>query len=328
MNVPFQEQLRAGIANCSIRGKGIVAVSGGADSVALLVGLSRLKEECSLSLKIAHLNHLLRGDESDQDAEFVRRLAAELELPSEIQAIDVRAHSGSGGGTEETARKCRLDFLVQVAIDHQAGWIATAHHLDDQAETVLHHLIRGTGLVGLKGIPVRRELAPGVVLVRPMLSIRRQTVREALEFWQQSYCEDSSNSSEEYTRNRIRNRLIPVLRDEYNPRVSEGLGRLASQAAQWEDFLEGSARELLAASLLEESPNGVRLLRSVWLGRHRLPQQEGLRLLWIQLDWPRKKMSAEHWEGVLNMILTGGKGEFPGNVRLEVRDDLVRLYRA
>lgn len=327
MNDALLAQIKAGIDSCDMQGRGIVAVSGGPDSVALLLGLHKLQSACSLSLSVAHLNHSLRGDDSDRDAEFVAQLAKSLDLPCDVEKIDVSSLATAGTGIEEMARNARLDFLNRIAQQRQASWIATAHHQDDQVETLLHHLIRGTGLSGLRGIPHRRELSPGIFLVRPLLKIPRQSLLTALEEAKQPYCLDASNTSDEFTRNRIRHQLLPLLRSEFNPRVDDALSRLASQAAEWEDFLRTSAAKFLATAILDRSPGGCRLRRSLWLDRHPLLQQEALRQLWADLQWPRQNMSASHWQRALDAISNGGRQDFPGNVKLEVRDDLIRLYR-
>ncbi|MCA9096968.1 MAG: tRNA lysidine(34) synthetase TilS, partial [Planctomycetaceae bacterium] len=258
---------------------------------------------------------------------FVAQLSNSLDLPCDVEKIDVSSLTTAGTGIEEMARNARLDFLKRIARKRKAVWIATAHHQDDQVETLLHHLIRGTGLSGLRGIPLRRELSPGIFLVRPLLKILRQSLLTALEEAKQPYCLDASNTSEEFTRNRIRRQLLPLLRAEFNPRVDDALSRLALQAAEWEDFLRNSAAEFLATAILDRSPEGYRLRRSLWLDRHPLLQQEALRQLWADLQWPRQNMSASHWQRALEAISNGGRQDFPGNVKLEVRDDLIRLYR-
>src|SRR5829696_3493611 len=157
----------------SVPDPGVVAVSGGADSVALLRALA--DDPPVPGLVVAHLNHRLRGAESDADAAFVAGLFPHL--PHRTEAIDVAA-AAEGDNLEDTARRVRYDFLARVAREARAGagWVATAHTLDDQAETVLHRLIRGTGVRGLRGIAESRELIPGVRLLRPMLTVARVEV--------------------------------------------------------------------------------------------------------------------------------------------------------
>ena len=322
----FLERLRAGIGTSGLKGRGIVAVSGGADSVALLIGLTKLQEECALQISVAHLNHRLRGEESERDAEFVEQLAGKWGVACDLEAVDVAGLVGAGIGVEETAREVRLEFYRRVARKRGAAWVATAHHLDDQAETVLHHLVRGTGLAGLRGIPRRRELAPGIDLVRPLLDISREALQGALNELGQEYRLDSSNESLEFTRNRIRLQVLPLLR-EFNPRVTESLGRLAAQAAEWEEFLNRSVQEFLNVVLFDESGAGYRLKRSEWILRPALLQQGALQELWKRNRWPRKSMSTDHFLRLGRMIQEGGKSYFPGRILVEVRDDLIQIHR-
>src|SRR3954468_11588552 len=154
----------------------LVAVSGGADSVALLCGLAALKQgQGEGRLIAAHFNHQLRGAESDEDEAFVRRLARELTVDIEVGSGDVRG-GASGDGLEAAARSARYAFLTETARRSGARYVVTAHTADDQVETVLHRILRGTGLGGLAGIPRVRELTPGQALVRPLLSAGRADV--------------------------------------------------------------------------------------------------------------------------------------------------------
>lgn len=191
----------------------ICAVSGGADSVALLFAMYLLRQQLGIQVEAAHFNHHLRGDESDRDEAFVR---------SFCQDYDIQLHVGGEmvvtgkKGLEAAARDARYAFLKSLP-----GKIATAHTADDNAETVLMHLIRGTGLQGLGGIrPVQGRL------IRPMLRITRQEVLAFLEQWNLPHVEDSSNESDAFLRNRIRHHVMPLLYQE-NPRLAENLSRMA-----------------------------------------------------------------------------------------------------
>jgi tRNA(Ile)-lysidine synthase len=164
-------------------GTGVVAVSGGPDSVALLRILSNLQADGNFGRLIAcHLNHQLRGLESDEDEVFVRNLAEELTVSFESSRVDVsRVAREKGENLESCGRRLRYEWLTQIARDTGAAWVATGHTADDQAETVLHRLLRGSGLQGLCGIPDRRQLTAGVDVVRPLLGVRRAEVLAYLE---------------------------------------------------------------------------------------------------------------------------------------------------
>lgn len=201
----------------------VCAVSGGADSVALLFAFYLLKDKLGITLEAAHFNHHLRGEESDRDEAFVRNLCGRY---------DILLHLGSGNvtagkkGLEAAARDARYAFLRSLP-----GKIATAHTADDNAETVLMHLVRGTGLKGLGGItPISGNV------IRPMLTVTRGDVEAFLEEWCVSHIEDSSNGSEAFLRNRLRHRMMPLLKEE-NPRLAENLSRMALRLREDEDYL-------------------------------------------------------------------------------------------
>jgi tRNA(Ile)-lysidine synthase len=188
----------------------LCAVSGGPDSVALANLLRG-----SFSLIMAHVDHRLRRD-SAKDARFVRRLAHNWNLPYHEAALDVTARARQvKRGIEETARDLRYAALVKLAQKTRCSVIATGHHADDQAETVLMNFLRGAGPAGLAGIPPVRELSAGVRLVRPLLGVSRPEILVYLRSHRLSYRRDPSNRSPRFTRNRIRNHLLPLLEKEY-----------------------------------------------------------------------------------------------------------------
>lgn len=199
------------------------AVSGGADSVALLFSLYLLKEKLGITLKAAHFNHKLRGGESDEDEAFVRELCARY---------DIELHTGSGNvtagkkGLEAAAREARYAFLESLP-----GKIATAHTAGDNAETVLLHMVRGTGLKGLGGIaPVRGQI------IRPMLTVTRQQILDFLLEYALSYREDSSNGTDAFLRNRLRRHVMPLLEQE-NPQLAVNLSNMALRLRRDEELL-------------------------------------------------------------------------------------------
>ncbi len=205
----------------------ICAVSGGADSVALLFGLYLLKEKLEIRLEAAHFNHHLRGEESCRDAAFVREFCDRYDIPLHTGEAEVKAGKK---GLEAAARDARYAFLRSIP-----GKIATAHTADDNAETVLLHLIRGSGLKGLGGIaPVNGNL------IRPMLNITRAEVEAFLEAWCLRHIEDSSNDTDAYLRNRIRHHVMPLLKAE-NPRLAENLSAMAQRLRLDEEYLSSQA---------------------------------------------------------------------------------------
>jgi len=240
----------------SARDAVVVAVSGGADSRALLDALARLRERYGLpgSIIVAHLNHQLRGKESDEDEAFVRELAGQLKLPVFIEKIAVAERARvEKQNLEATARRLRYEFLRKIAAQRGANIVFTAHTLDDQAETVLMRLIRGSGAEGLRGVHQVAALNEGVKLIRPMLEITRAEVIEHCEHRELAFRNDSSNFSADFTRNRIRLELLPMM-ETFNPRVKQSLARTSELFIRDADYLRIAADECL-----EKSREGSRL---------------------------------------------------------------------
>lgn len=201
----------------------VCAVSGGADSVALLFAMYLLRERLGITLHAAHFNHGLRGEESDRDEAFVRQLCDRLDIPLFVGQGNVTAGKK---GLEAAARDARYGFLKTLS-----GKIATAHTADDNAETVLMHLVRGTGLKGLGGIAPQNGC-----LIRPMLSVTRQEVLAFLNEYSLTYVSDSTNDSDDFMRNRLRHHVMPLLQRE-NPRLSDNLSAMALRLREDEQTL-------------------------------------------------------------------------------------------
>jgi tRNA(Ile)-lysidine synthase len=254
----------------------LVAVSGGADSIALLDMLARLAEESRkdspFSLHVAHLDHCLRGQQSALDAEFVRALAESAGLPLTVESADVRGEAqASRRGIEEVAREIRHRFLLATARREGCDRIATGHTMTDQAETFLMRLARGAGLRGLSSMrPIARAHSFGEIergedataasyagahprLIRPLLVVTREEVEEYCRSRGLEFRIDATNQELDYTRNRVRGRVLPALA-EINPRVVESLARAAELAQSDEDVLESIASSLLDRSRVEGGP--------------------------------------------------------------------------
>lgn len=270
----------------------ICALSGGADSVALLFGLYLLREKLQFTLSAAHFNHQLRGDESDRDEAFVRALCDRYDIPLYVGTAPVTAGEK---GLEAAAREARYAFF-----DTLPGKIATAHTANDNAETVLLHLVRGTGLAGLGGITPASEK-----LIRPMLLITRQEVLEFLQEYCLQHITDSSNETDAFLRNRLRHRVIPLLETE-NPRLAENLSAMALQLRQDEAYLQRQAAqcatdEVDALRQMDAALRG-RVLES-FLKESGVPEPERSHIALAESLVFSEKPSA--------------RGDFPGNVTLE-----------
>ena len=220
-----------------------VAVSGGADSVALLLLLLELREGLGIVLSVAHMNHGLRGSAADADERFVAELAAQHKLEFHREKVDVATKARrESANLEDAARRVRNEFFAQLIAQQKADRVAVAHTADDQAETVLAHILRGTGLAGLGGIHPQTDR-----VVRPLLFIRRAELRAYLHAKKQSWREDATNQDTSRMRARIRKNLLPLLEQEFQAGVVNHLRTLAEFAREDETFLDWMARERCAA---------------------------------------------------------------------------------
>lgn len=224
----------------------LAAVSGGADSMALLHLLNGLKEELKIKIVVCHLNHNLRGRESRRDYEFVRKAALKLDLKFEGRTLGKGELKGSN--IQEKARERRYEFLEEAAEKYGAGRIALGHTLDDQAETVLMRLLKGSSSSGLAGIPPVRGSC-----IRPLIESSRSEIESFLHNKGIKFVTDSSNLSSKYLRNDIRLNLIPYIRKRYNPGITVTLGRLSAILAADDEFLRSTAARSFKKALIEDS---------------------------------------------------------------------------
>ncbi len=239
-----------------------VAVSGGADSVCLLHCLIGLAPRLRLSLLVLHLNHQLRGEESDADEQFVRELALRLELPCQVQRADVRGIAAdTRDNLEQAARRVRREFFMGFLKRGELDRIALGHTRSDQAETVLLRFLRGSGTAGLAGM--RAVTADG--LIRPLIEISRLEIQDYLRGRGIPWREDSSNADRTFARNRVRLDLLPELERDWNPGLAETLASAARVAADEEDYWNRTVCRAVAGQFLEEPP--AILFRTDWLRR-------------------------------------------------------------
>ena len=227
------------------RGDGVLAaVSGGADSVCLLLLLNGMAAELGIRVFAFHMNHGIRGEEADRDEQFVGELCKQLEIPLTVVHEKVETYAEEHGlSGEEAGRILRYRHLEETAERYQCTKIAVAHHEDDDAETVLLNLFRGSGLAGLSGIrPVRGKI------IRPLLCVSRKEIEEYLKEQGFSWCEDSTNRENDYTRNKIRNELLPWVRENINSRAAEHILAASELAAQADVYFEMEAERILEES--------------------------------------------------------------------------------
>jgi tRNA(Ile)-lysidine synthase len=313
----------------------VVAVSGGADSTALLLGLDELLKtgRLGLKLRVAHLDHGLRGEAGEGDARWVEALAKELGVGVEVGRADVKeSAAGAGDNLEQAARHARYEFLAEVAEECGAGVVLTGHTLDDQAETVLLRLLRGSGAEGLSGIEaVRALVAKGEVrLARPLVGWARRALTE--EYCRERGVEfrvDAMNEDEGFSRVRVRRQLLPLL-ESFNPRVVEALSRTAELLREDASALNATAEELLSlASEEEKNAAGEReasipmsLSVDVLGGAAVAVRRRALRLWLARGRGDLRRLELVHLAGV-EKLLTGERGgrvaELPGDCFVERR---------
>ncbi|HEX7365101.1 MAG TPA: tRNA lysidine(34) synthetase TilS [Dehalococcoidia bacterium] len=284
----------------------VVGVSGGADSVCLLHILARCREDLGVDLHVAHLNHMLRGTESDNDAAHVSGLAQKLGLPATIESRDVAAYQTSHNcSLEEAAREVRYRFLAEVADKTGAVAVAVGHTSDDHVETILLHWLRGTGIAGLRGLRPRSALnfaenGERIDVIRPLMETRRQETIHYCRRHRLSPRKDSSNESLSFLRNRIRLELLPVLRS-YNPGIDKVLLRLAEIAVDDVSFIEEQAY-LLWPGLAQQEGDAVYLEVNKILPLPPALQRQVFKMAVSQLRGDLKDVEADHIEAMMELL--------------------------
>jgi len=310
----------------------LVGVSGGADSVALLRAMVADPGVGDLRVVVGHVDHGLRGEQSAADSVFVEQLAETLGLEHEVIRVEL-----NGEDSEEAARRSRYSALGQMAVLHRCEAIVVAHTRDDQVETVLHHLLRGTGLKGLAGMSGRQSLGPDMsdmsdmsdmVLLRPLLAVGREEIESWLRSLGQSWREDETNSHTRFTRNRIRHDLLPVLERDYNPRVREALLRVSRLSTEAVEVIDEAVAGVWDGCVLEQSASVVRLCGKT-LGGIGEPLVRALLMeLWCRQGWPRQSMSFAHWQALAELMTDGTAIDLPGGVTARRNGTVVRIERS
>ena len=306
----------------------LVAVSGGPDSMALLRVALLATQAHGGEIVGGHVDHQLRP-ESGTDSEWVQKQCAALGVRCLIETIELPASDGPRTAIEEQARHARYAALSRLSQSCGATAVLTGHTADDNAETVLHHLFRGTGLRGLSGIPEVRPLVERLVLWRPLLSVRREAIMACLTELDQPSLVDSTNASHDFTRNRVRSELLPWLERELNPRSVEALVRLAEQASEQQSWIEAEAVHLLAAALIQPATEVIRLHRPLLTAAHPVLARECFVRLWIRQGWPRQAMTAEHWKRLVEVCQDHGPPavQMPGRIDVRRRGEMMVVGR-
>ena len=304
--------------------KVLCGVSGGADSIALLQALNRSQSEIGFAMHAVHINHKLRGSESEADANFVKTTCA----ASGIEVTIRDGHVTPGRAIEESARQVRYAEFADVAKNVAAEFVAVAHTADDQVETILHHIVRGTGPAGLAGIPDQRQLTDNCLLIRPFLKFTHHDIVKWLKEIDQPFRTDSSNAESTFTRNRIRHQLLPLLIGEFNPQVRSAILRMSAQVSELQSAADFFIERILENAIVDAQHNVCRVrLHEL----NELPDQivrQCFVSIWKAQHWPRKRMNYSHWNSLAE-ITRGQKTavSLPGGIYAKKRNQLIVLTR-
>jgi tRNA(Ile)-lysidine synthase len=306
----------------------LVGVSGGPDSMALLHLLSRLAPALNVRLRVAHLNHCLRGASADRDAEVVCQAAAALGYACHVSRARVlKVKRQLGLSLEEAARRVRYAFFKKTMRDVGCNKLALGHHLDDNAEQMLMVLLRGTGPQGLSGIaPVRENR-----IIRPLINSRRSQIEAFVKQEGITCVRDASNDDRRFVRNRIRHCLLPLLSSEYDPRIVEHLNRLADVIRLEETWIAGLAARPYQEAILDRGPGTITLSAGSLRQAHTALARRLVRMALKDLTGTLQRISFAHVRSVLYLLTAGGTEKeihLPNGIRVRLNADRLVLLTA
>jgi tRNA(Ile)-lysidine synthase len=299
----------------------LAGVSGGPDSICLLRVMHRLWEQSSGrgQLVAVHVNHQARGQASEDDARMVRQLGERLQIPVVVRRLPPPPDTWSGNGPESWLREERYGVFEQVARQTGARFLLTGHHRDDQAETVLFRILRGTGMQGLCGIPFARTINESLTVVRPLLQVPRREILDYLQAIGQPFREDASNRNEQYTRNRLRHEVLPALQSCFDNEIEQSLVNLAELAGRQARLLQHLAEPLYQRHF----QLCHRLIRIDWPGLQPSPPELvliALRRAWREAGFPERDMNAAGWQALTQLCICppeqAATRMFPGGIRV------------
>lgn len=306
-NNSFVEQVKNNILDKNLLDPGnkiVVGVSGGADSVCLLKVLLKIKDEFKLTLYAVHVNHGLRGYEANDDQSYVEELCEDWEIPFKAYFVDIKALSKKLGLSEEEAgREARYKLFSKVLKNTGSDYIAVAHNRDDQAETVMLNILRGSGLDGICGMAMKQGN-----IIRPLLNISRSQILKYLGNDNINYRTDSSNESSEYARNRVRNNLFPGIKKMFNVNPVNQLYKLSTLVGDDRDFIEQEAKRAYDAVVLSDKDDvelsaiGLRTLSNAISKRI-------IRLAWERINNSRKNLESVHVDQIITLCQNNRTGK-------------------
>jgi tRNA(Ile)-lysidine synthase len=307
----------------------LLGVSGGADSVAMLRIVHEITQNQGLGkVIVCHANHQMRGQDSQLDQQFVEQLCDQLQLECISSPLPLDKNVNHDGA-EAGLRDLRYKLFREVATNASARYVMTAHTANDQAETILFRLMRGTGIAGLAGIPQHRRLCDGVTLVRPLLNIERSEILDYLDGLGQPFRTDSSNAELTYSRNKVRHQLIPLMQTEFNCDLNLRLEPLTIQAKEYQELLDHLISPL-QRFVTHESDQSVSIATE--LSQHPSPLVRHLLIqTWKEKHWPLQSMTFAKWQQLADFLQPAHeKGQsseltLPGKIQVSREGEQVTL---
>jgi len=299
----------------------LAGVSGGPDSVALLQVLHSLAAEVPFTLAAAHVNHCLRGKDSDADAKFVLTLCNDMKIPCYTAEKNVFKYKEEHKlSLEEAARRVRYEFYYQTAKQNGFSKIALGHHRDDNAELILMHLFRGSGPLGLTGIPPVRNLKENAIkIIRPFIQVSKSQLIDFLNKTKTPYVNDASNTDTSILRNKVRNNLIPLLQTEYNPKIVETLNRLSEIIRCDEEWIEDIIESLFEKQVIHREAHRLSFPLSGFIQLPAAARRRIIRKAIIDIQGNIRKMNRNHIDRIIGFAEKGpacGSLDFPNRIRV------------
>jgi tRNA(Ile)-lysidine synthase len=304
----------------------LIGVSGGPDSIALLHALVETSKTWPMRLGIAHLNHGLREEESDADGEFVETLSTDLSLPFYIKKINLyQKNQHRRVSLEEAGREARYAFFNELAGREGFDKIAVGHHADDTAEIILINLLRGSGPTGLKGIPPVRGK-----IIRPLIRISHELILSYLKHYQLEYRIDSSNSDEQFLRNKIRHQLIPILKSQYNPNICRTLNRLGNLLYDEEEWISQYIDMTMEQCAQSNDLHNIILSIDKLTQHHIAVRRRMIRRAIFHAKGDLRRISYGHVDAVINLCKNAADGarlDLPEKIRIRIQDGQLHISR-
>lgn len=304
----------------------VLGVSGGPDSISMLNILNEIKDEFNFEIYVAHVNHMIRG-EAEEDEKYVQEYCTKNNIQCFIKRVDVRQIANTEKrGTEETGRKVRYEFFEEVMQKVGANKIAIAHNKNDKVETIIMNLLRGSGISGLKGIePIRDNK-----YIRPLIECERQEIEQYCEEQQLNPRIDKTNFDNDYTRNKIRNIVIPYIKKEFNPNIIETIDRLSQVATEESDYVDKQTNKIYQDLLIEGNQNQIILKLKEFNEQEKVIKGRIILLVTKQLMGSTQGIEKIHIEDIIKLCSNniGNKFLTPNkNIKFLVKDKKLYIRR-